>query len=321
MQASSQTIEVEIAARTAADRRHVVFDLVAAEGGDLPPWTAGSHIELRWVSDGQEYVRQYSLCGESFSGPVWRIAVLREKKSRGGSAFLCDQAKVGMRFQARGPRNNFPFVPHRRVTLIGAGIGITPILPMAFEAQAQGCDWRLIYLVCERQDVCLRESLDKLPPGRVSYRYTAETGRMNLDEWAGTLGEGDAVFACGPLRLLDDLVAIHEARPVWKLHLERFENPNKTSAGGDAGFDLVLARSGKTYRVEPGETILDVLRRDGWQLEWSCCEGVCGTCEQVVLQGVPDHRDAVLTPEERQANSHMMICVSRALTPSITLDL
>jgi len=320
MQTPQHAIEVEIAARTVTGGRNVAFDLVAVDGGDLPPWTAGSHIELRWTADGQEFIRQYSLCGESFSGPKWRITVLREKKSRGGSAFLCDRAQVGMRLQVRGPRNNFPFVPDQRVTLIGAGIGITPILPMAFEAQAKGCDWRLIYLVCERSDVSLRETLETLPQERVFYRYAAETGRMNLEEWARTLGAGDSVFVCGPLRLLDDLVAIHEARPAWKLHLERFENPNKTVGEAEA-FDLVLARSGKTFRVEPGETILEVLRRDGMNLEWSCCDGVCGTCEQVVLEGVPDHRDAVLTPEERQANSHMMICVSRALTPSLTLDL
>lgn len=320
MEAHQNAIEVEIVAKYRAGARIFAFELEAVGGGELPPWSAGSHVELRWESEGREFIRQYSLCGESFSGPRWRIAVLREKNSRGGSAYLCDQAGVGTRLQLRGPRNNFPFMPERRVTLLAAGIGITPILPMALEAQASGRDWRLIYLACERADVGLRETLEKLPPERVCYHYAAEVGRLNLEEWARSLGAGDSVFACGPLRLLDDLVAIHEARPAWKLHLERFENPNK--AVGDAkAFDLVLARSGKTLRIGAEESILDVLRREGLSLEWSCCDGVCGSCEQLVLDGIPDHRDAVLTPQERQANRHMMICVSRALTPSLTLDI
>lgn len=320
MQAHQNMLEVEIVAKSRSGARIFAFELAAVGGGDLPAWTAGAHIELRWVADGREYVRQYSLCGESFSGPRWRIAVLREKNSRGGSAYLCDQARVGMRLQARGPRNNFPFTPGRRVTLLAAGIGITPILSMAFEAQARGCDWRLVYLACERADVGLRESLARLPAERVQFHYAAEVGRLNLEAWTGMLGVDDAVFACGPLRLLDDMVALHEANPCWSLHLERFENPNK-DVGDTRPFDLVLARSGKTLRVQPDESILSVLRRDGMDIEWSCCDGVCGTCEQVVLDGVPDHRDAVLTPQERQANRHMMICVSRSLTPSLTLDL
>lgn len=320
MQAHQNTIEVEIVSKVRSGGRVTAFELEAVGGGELPAWTPGSHIELRWTTDGQEFVRQYSLCGESFSGTRWRIAVLREKNSRGGSAYLCDLAPVGARLQVRGPRNNFEFVPDQRVTLLAAGIGITPILSMAFAAEEQGCDWRLLYLVCERSDVSLRESLEKLPKERVSIHYTAETGRLNLDEWSRSLGAGDSVFVCGPMRLLDDMVAIHEARPVWGLHLERFENPNK-DVGDAQAFDVVLARSGKTLRVLPHESILEVLRRDGMSLEWSCCDGVCGTCEQVVLDGVPDHRDAVLSPQERHANRHMMICVSRSHTPTLTLDL
>lgn len=320
MQVHQNAIEVEIVAKARSGARVFVFELAAVGGGDLPPWTPGAHIEMKWEAEGREYTRQYSLCGESFTGPRWRIAVLREKNSRGGSAYLCDQAQVGTRLQVRGPRNNFPFAPDQRVTLLAAGIGITPILAMAYEAQARRCDWRLIYLACERSDVALRDSLDKLPQERVAYHYAAEVGRLNLEEWSRSLGVGDSLFVCGPLRLLDDMVAIHEARPTWKLHLERFENPNK-DVGDSKAFDLVLARSGKTFRIQPHESILEVLRRDGMNLEWSCCDGVCGTCEQAVLEGVPDHRDAVLTPQERQANRHMMICVSRAVTPSLTLDL
>ncbi|HOE41011.1 MAG TPA: PDR/VanB family oxidoreductase [Rhodoferax sp.] len=317
---TQNAIEVKVVAKAITAVSTAVIDLETLDGSDLPAWKAGSHIELSWSVDGQDFVRQYSLCGERFSGPRWRIAVHREKNSRGGSAYLCDQVSVGTRVKVRCPRNNFPFVPDQRVTFLAAGIGITPLLPMAFEAEAQGCDWRLVYLVCEREDVSLRETLDKLPPHRVSYYFSAEVGRLNLGEWTRGLSDGDSVFVCGPLRLLDDMVALHEVNPIWKLHLERFENPNK-DVGDAVAFDLVLARSGKSYRIQPNESILDVLRRDGMNLEWSCCDGVCGTCEQVVVDGVPDHRDAVLTPEERKSNRHMMICVSRAATPSLTLDL
>lgn len=320
MRMNENLIELEIAAKFVAGRQSIAFDLVAKDGRDLPKWTAGSHIELKWSLEGQEFVRQYSLCGDRFSGPQWRIAVHREKNSRGGSAYLCDQAIVGTRLMASVPRNNFSFVPNKRVTFLAAGIGITPLLAMAFEAEAEGCDWRLIYLACEREDVSLREMLDRFPAERVTYHYSAERGRLNLEEWTASLGPGDSVFVCGPLRLLDDMVVMHEARPTWKLHLERFENPNK-GVGESKAFDLLLARSGKTLSVGPDESILEVLRRDGMDLEWSCCDGVCGTCEQAVLDGVPDHRDAVLTADERKANRHMMICVSRSLTPSLTLDL
>lgn len=317
---SQEAIELVVRSRAETGQTNVVFELVAADGADLPAWTPGAHIELILDLGGRELVRQYSLCGESFTGPVWRIAVHRENESRGGSAYLCDDLRVGARLRARGPRNNFHFAPDRRVTLLAAGIGITPILPMALEAQARGYDWRLLYLVCERADVSLAQTLAILPPERVSFHYSAEVGRMDLANWTRGLGEGDSVYLCGPLRLLDDMAALHEARPAWKLHLERFENPNR-DVGESRAFELVLGRRGRTLRVGPHESILDVLRREGVDLPWSCCDGVCGTCEQTVLEGLPDHRDAVLSPEERKANRHIMVCVSRSLTPSLTLDL
>ena len=300
--------------------RNVVLELESPGGGDLPAWSAGAHIELLLDAGGQQIIRQYSLCGESFSGRRWRIAVHRELHSRGASAFLCDQAVEGARLQVRGPRNHFPFVPDERVTLLAAGIGITPLLPMALAAQAQRLDWQLIYLVRSRADVSLPEAIAGLPAERVAIHCSGEAGRFDLREWSRRLGGGDSVHACGPLRLLDDIALLHEERPAWRLQLERFENPNK-GVGQACAFEVVLARSGKRYAVAEDDTILGVLRRAGVDVPSSCCEGVCGSCEQAVLAGTPDHRDAVLSAEERQANSHMMICVSRAATPSITLDL
>ena len=220
----------------------------------------------------------------------------------------------------RGPRNNYHFSPQGRVTLMAAGIGITPLLSMALEAERQACDWRLIYLVCEREEVCLPETLRKLPESRVWIHYSAESGRIDLAQWTQSLNGHDAVYACGPMRLLDDLTALNEMQASWKLHLERFENPNR-SVGQALPFEVVLARSGKTFAVDAEKSILEVLRGAGMDLPWSCCDGVCGTCEQVVLSGTPEHRDAVLSPEERLENTHMMICVSRSLSPRITLDL
>lgn len=313
--------DLRVRSRANTSSRCVVFELESVSGQALPQWTPGSHIEVAMETEAGALVRQYSLCGDSTDRSQWTIAVLRESNSRGGSAFMCDQLKAGDTIKARGPRNNFVFQPQaERVTLMAAGIGITPIISMAFEAERLGLDWRLIYMVCERSDLCLTSALAQLPAARVRLHYSAEAGRMDLQAWAATLGAQDTVYACGPLRLLDDLSALHDEQRLWSLHLERFENPNK-STGIDAGFELVLARSAKRLQVATGESILSVLRREGIDIPWSCCDGVCGTCEQVVLDGIPDHRDAVLSPAERSANKHVMVCVSRSMTPSLTLDL
>jgi ferredoxin-NADP reductase len=314
-------MDLRVRSRANTSSRSVLFELESVTGQVLPQWLPGSHIELALETDGGPLVRQYSLCGDRADTSQWTIAVLREKNSRGGSSFMCDHLNVGDTVRAKGPRNNFIFEPQaQRVTLMAAGIGITPIISMAFEAERKNLDWRLIYMVCERSDVCLATSLSRLPAEKIKLHYSAEAGRFDLQAWADTLGADDTVYACGPLRLLDDLSALHDEQPIWSIHLERFENPNKFT-GDDVGFELVLARSAKRLHVASSESILTVLRREGIDIPWSCCDGVCGTCEQTVLDGIPDHRDAVLSQAERSSNKHVMVCVSRSMTPSLTLDL
>jgi ferredoxin-NADP reductase len=313
--------ELLVRRRRACARRTVALELAAADGRPLPAWQPGSHVELTLPHAQQvECVRRYSLCGPLDDASHWRIVVQRERESRGGSAYLCDEVVEGQRLLARGPRNNFPFVPSPRVTLLAGGIGITPLLPMVAAARAAGCDWRLVYLARSEADMSLLDEIRQLPAERVTLHRSADQGRLDLAAWTRTLGAGDAVFACGPLRLLDDLEALHDPASPWRLHLERFENPNLTPVEQD-GFEVVLARTGRSLQVGSGESILDVLLREGIDVDCSCREGVCGSCEQRVLQGVPAHRDAVLTAEERRLGTHMMVCVSRAATPSITLDL
>ncbi len=312
--------ELVVQRRYASARQTVALEFASADGQPLPEWEPGSHIDLVLPQADGESVRQYSLCGPLDSACTWRIVVHRERHGRGGSAYLCDQVTEGQRLQVRGPRNNFPFVPSPRITLLAGGIGITPLLPMVAAAQAAGCDWRLLYLARSEADMSLLDEIRRLPPERVTLHCSADHGRLDLAAWTRTLGAGDAVFACGPLRLLDDLEMLHDQASSWRLHLERFENPN-FALGEHRAFEVVLARSGRSVRVGSEESILDALLREGLALDCSCREGVCGSCEQRVLQGVPDHRDAVLTADERRQNTHMMICVSRAITPTIMLDL
>jgi len=313
--------------RTPAGARSVAFDLQSTDGGPLPAWTPGSHIELLLPLSGGEAVRPYSLCGEAFDGPTWRIAVLREDHSRGGSAYLCDQLKVGDTLRVRGPNNHFAFAPAPRVRFIAGGIGITPLLGMARACAAEGCDWHMTYMARNAADVSMARELAQLPESRARLYFSSAAGRLDLREWVEEFDHRDVVYACGPMRMLDDMELLHAqtqvqrpARDHWQLHLERFANPNRR-LGESGEFDVVLARSNTTLRIAKGETILSVLKRAGIDVPNSCCEGVCGTCEQAVLAGVPDHRDAVLSDAERQQGKYMMICVSRALSPSITLDL
>jgi ferredoxin-NADP reductase len=305
----------------------VAFDLQAADGGPLPAWTPGSHIELLLPLPDGEAVRPYSLCGESFDGPTWRIAVLREAHSRGGSAYLCDQLKVGDTLLARGPNNHFALVTAPRVRFLAGGIGITPLLGMARACAAQSRDWHLTYMARSVNDVSMARDLAQLPAASVELYFSGDRGRLDLRRWINALDERDVVYACGPMRLLDDIELLHVQMVAetprnnhWQLHLERFANPNKR-LGESAEFEVVLARSNKTLRVARNETILSVLKRAGIDVPCSCREGVCGTCEQSVLAGIPDHRDAVLSETERQQGKYMMICVSRAVGASITLDL
>ena len=209
----------------------MVFDLRAEDGGPLPNWAPGSHIELLLPLPGGEAVRPYSLCGEALEGCSWRIAVLREARSRGGSAYLCDQIEAGDVLLARGPNNRFAFAPAPRVRLLAGGIGIAPLLSMARTCVAQGRDWRLTYMARSAADMSLTRDLAKLPPALIDLHFSGSSGRLDLGEWAKDLDERDVVYACGPMRMLDDMellqarTATRQPGRHWQLRLERFADP------------------------------------------------------------------------------------------------
>jgi len=312
-------LTVVVTTRHEPARDIVALDLSAPDGGLLPPWDPGAHIEVRLAGpDGQELIRHYSLCGDPHDRTTYRIAVLADPAGRGGSVHIHRTLRPGSELRISVPRNHFPLADADRYVFVAGGIGITPILAMARAASAAGRAWRAYYLVRERDRLAFADDLSALGPTTVW--VDAEHGRFDLDALIAGLEPGTELYACGPTALLDELERRHTPDAAWGLHFERF-SAAPVDTDGDTAFEVVAARSGTTCTVEPGCSVLAALRSHGISVPSSCGEGVCGTCETTVLEGVPDHRDAVLTEEERAANETMMICVSRAKSARLVLDI
>lgn len=290
--------------------------LVDAAGDDLPEWQPGAHVDLHLPGG---LVRQYSLCGDPQDRHQWRVAVLREPASRGGSHAVHDAVRPGMVLAARGPRNNFALRPAAAYRFVAGGIGITPILSMIGTARAQGATWSLLYGGRSRASMAF---LDELGPGEVTVHPQDEVGLLPLARSFATVEPDTLVYACGPEPLL---AAVQQATAHWpagSLVVERFAPVEvDDSAGTGESFEVEAAASGVTVTVEPGTPIIRALEAAGVAVETSCEEGICGTCETRVLSGTPDHRDSLLSAEERAAGETMMVCVSRCLGRKLVLDL
>lgn len=309
-------VEVELQVKSAET---VAEDVLAlrlepGDGSGLPDWTPGAHVDLV-LADGT--VRQYSLCGSPADTNSWRVAVLKAPDSRGGSKAV-HALSVGDTVTARGPRNHFPLVTHPRYIFIAGGIGITPILPMIEEVVASGADWELHYGGRQRASMAYADDL-AVHADHVHLVPEDEAGLLDLDAILGTAQDA-VVYCCGPEPLLAAVEERCEAWPTGSLHLERF-SAKETDTDNDSAFDVVLQRSGQTLNVPADKSIFEVVRGAGISVLGSCLEGVCGTCETEVLDGEIEHRDSVLSVEEQEEDECMMICVSRARSASITLDL
>ncbi|MFJ8046704.1 PDR/VanB family oxidoreductase [Streptomyces luteogriseus] len=282
-------------------------------GEPLPAWEPGAHVDVL-LEPGLE--RQYSLCGDPADRSAWRIAVLRESAGRGGSAHVHERLGEGATVRVRGPRNNFGLEPAPRYRFVAGGIGITPILPMLAAAEAAGAEWTLLYGGRTRGSMAFGEELSRYGD-RVTLAPEDETGLLDLPSVLDDVPEGTLVYCCGPGPLLD---AVEARCPSGVLRVERFR-PKEQETGGTTAFEVELARSGRTLTVAPEVSVLDAVRDAGVEVLYSCTEGTCGTCETDVLDGEPDHRDSVLTEDERAAGETMLICVSRCRGKRLVLDL
>jgi ferredoxin-NADP reductase len=307
-----------------ADRHLVAAGVVALtlrhpDGDELPAWTPGAHVDLVLSDD---LTRQYSLCGDPADRTTWQVAVLQEPDGRGGSAFVHDKLNPGTTVRVRGPRNHFPLEPAARYLFIAGGIGITPIVPMLGAATAAGADWRLVYGGRTAASMAFVEQL-RAAHGeeRVVLRPQDEHGLLDLDSLLGDPAEGTLVYCCGPGPLLDAVEQRCTSWPSGSLNTERFTPKDQGEPVLSGTFEVELAQSATTLTVPPERSILEVVEDAGIQVLSSCQEGTCGTCETVVLAGEVDHRDSLLTDEEKAANDTMFICVSRAACPRLVLDL
>ncbi|WP_197721896.1 PDR/VanB family oxidoreductase [Mycolicibacterium chitae] len=294
----------------------IVMVLETADGAELPEWSPGAHIDLIL---GDDLVRQYSLCGDPADRSRWRIGILREPESRGGSEFLHDSVRAGATLTARGPRNHFPLQPSDHYLFVAGGIGITPILTMIHAAERQGASWRLLYGGRRRASMAFLDELDGFGD-KIQVCPQDECGLLDLTSYLSTAPAGTAVYCCGP----EPLIAATEeicATKALPLHVERFAPKQDADVGANEEFEVVCAESDITVTVPADSTILAEVRKVGIEVLSSCSEGTCGTCEADVLEGEPDHRDSVLTPQERASNESMMICVSRCVGKRLVLDL
>ena len=296
------------------------LELRAVGGGELPPFEPGAHLDVHLPNG---LVRQYSLTNDWRERDRYVIGVARVADSRGGSSFVLSSIRSGAQLTIRGPINNFALDPRaERFLFIAGGIGITPIMAMVRWCVANGKPWRLIYAARSRQRAAFYEELCGLARDSAQFHFDDECGQV-LDVAQAVAGwnEGEWIYCCGPAALMDSVKALTGHLPAGTVRFEWFTTPESDEPQESNAFKVRLKRSGVEFDIPENKSILEVLEENGIEHPFSCREGLCGTCLTNVLAGEPDHRDYVLSDEERESGKLMTICCSRSKSPQLTLDL
>lgn len=308
------------AAAPAAERvRELVLEPVA---GSLPPFAPGAHVEIT-LPDGD--TRPYSLIDleRRAAAPAhYRLGVLLEGESKGGSRFM-HALSVGDRVTASAPKNGFPLHEgDAPALLIAGGIGVTPIISMATALKAAGRPYRLVYAAQSAARMAFREALEAAHGEALQVHIDdSDGGPLPLKPLIAGAAPGTHLYVCGPRPMIDAARAAAEAAGFApeRIHFELFEKA--APQAGDAPFEVEIASTGQVFTIPPGKSIIDVLEAEGIDLMHDCQRGDCGICQTDVLEGEPDHRDVVLSQAEREAGKVMQICVSRAKSARLKLDL
>lgn len=297
--------------------RILVVGLAAADGSQLPAWTPGTHIEIVLPSG---RIRHYSLCGDPQDRQSYSVAVLREFEGSGGSDEFHEVAKVGLPLKVTAVRNRFPLTVAKKYIFIAGGIGITPLLPMFSALSKRRKSFDIFYTGQTRASMAFASTVSALAGARVV--ETSHEPRIDLRALVRDAEPGTAIFACGPVGLLAELrdAVAHAEKPL-ELRIEAFQSIDSGSQDYvDREFVVDLERQQKSLIVPPGQSILKTMRDAGYSVPSSCEDGWCGTCETPVRDGVIEHRDTVLSQDERDSGASMMVCVSRAQSDVLVLD-
>lgn len=313
------SIPVRVAAIETVSPFIKTFTLEPLDGGLLPAFSGGSHVVVTMQGRDRNHRNPYSLMSSPYERRFYQISVRREDDGRGGSKFLHGNVRVGDELAVSPPANLFALNElGRRHILIAGGIGITPFLSQLYELRAQGSDYALHYAYRRADDTAFLDRLAAEHGERAhcyesSQGHYVEPGRILADQPLGT-----HVYVCGPEGLIDTVVtrARRLGWPESHIHAEEFAAPPSGKP-----FTVVLDKSGDELEIGPDDTVLDVLEDNGYAPDCSCRGGVCGECETAVIAGEIEHHDDYLSEEVKREHSRMMICVSRAASERVVLDL
>ena len=304
------------AIRYAAVDTHL-YEFDDPDGRPLPAYEPGAHIDVHMPS---ALMRQYSLARPYRSGQPYLVGVKFDRGGRGGSRYLHEQARVGELFRIAPPRNHFPLTETAAHTvLIAGGIGVTPVWCMAQRLEEIAAPFELHYAVRTRADAAFLEALERMAPRARLHVDVEAGGVLDVAAILAKAPKAAHLYCCGPAPMMAAFEAAAADWPPEQVHVEYFSGPAPAPIEG--GFTVVLAKSAREFVIAPGVTILETLRQAGMSVVASCEQGVCGTCETRVIEGVPDHRDLLLTPAEKASNKTMMICCSGSLSDRLVLDL
>jgi vanillate O-demethylase ferredoxin subunit len=315
-------LEVRVTRRSFEAEGIDSFELMLPDGGELPPFRAGAHID---VVAPNGMVRQYSLCNHPAERERYVIGVLRDPKSRGASRSIHALLSQGDVVRISAPRNHFALAPAARTLLLAAGIGVTPLMCMAQELHEKGAEFILHYCARSRSRAAFQTALSSSGyAGQVRFHFDDEDAEQRLDV-AALMATPDLethVYVCGPAGFID-LVTSTAAACGWRashIHVEHF-GAVQQALPEPGSFDVKLASSGRVIRVGANTSVADALAKEGVTIPVSCMEGVCGTCITRVLEGVPEHRDCYFSDDEKARNDQFMPCCSRAISATLVLDL
>ncbi|VWB06162.1 ferredoxin [Burkholderia lata] len=310
--------------RAVADEANGIrsYELATEDGAALPAYEPGAHVAVH-LENG--ITRQYSLYEAAGLRKTYRIAVLKDPASRGGSRFLHEQVGVGERVRISGPYNHFPMTAGATSSLlIAGGIGITPILSMAARLFSEGQPFALHYCARREQDAAFVDLLRCGVPfaAHVHLHFDGGDPGKGLDVRSLLSGvtEGRHLYCCGPGGLMNAVEAAASHWPAGTVHFERFAAETADAAENTA-FRIHLCKSGLDLDVPADKSVLQVLKHAGFDISTVCEQGVCGACLTDVVDGVPEHRDQILTDDEKRANDVMAVCCSRSRSPRLVLDL